>query len=142
MTDKKKSERSIDTGGGDYVEGNQTKVTMGNVSGSTIVVGHGNTVTGANQPGASLPELIKLVAEIRGTVAQAKLDADSQDAVDGQFRAAEEQLKKPEPKKIQVLPLLKAGAEALTLAAAAGEVATTLPPLIEKAITWAQMVLK
>ena len=40
MTDKKKSEQPIQTGGGDYVGGNQTKVTIGNVSGGMVVVGN------------------------------------------------------------------------------------------------------
>jgi hypothetical protein len=154
MADKKEGERKIDTGGGAYFEGSintgggdfvgrdQTKVTMGNVSGSTVVVGSHNTVSGGVQAGASVAELASLVAEIRALLPQAGLDEDTQQVVEGSFRVVEEQLKKPEPKKALVLPGLKQIAETLALAVTAGEAAGKLRPMLEQAVVWAQALLK
>jgi hypothetical protein len=154
MTDKKKAERTIDTGGGayfegkidtgggDFVGGNQNKVTLGNVSGSTVVVGSGNTVTGGNQAGTSAADLAGLVAEMRCLLPQAQLQPRVEQVIDGEFKAVEEELAQPQPAKALVLPGLKKIGETLALAAGAGEAISKLAPMIEKAIQWAAQVLK
>ena len=153
MADQKKTGRSINTGGGSYIEGSintgggdfvagsQNKVTMGSVSGSTVVVGNNNTLPSGSQA-ASVQDLARLVAEIRALLPQARLDSDTQEVIEGSFKLVEDQLKKPEPKKALVLPGLKNVAETLTLAAAAGEAITKIKPMLDQAVTWAQTLLK
>jgi hypothetical protein len=142
MTDNDQSKRTINTGGGDYAAGSQNKVTMGSVSGSTVVVGDNNTVTSGGQSGASVDDLLKLVAQMRAVLPQTGLDPDTQQVVEGSFQVVEEQLKKPEPKKALVLPSLKQIAETLTLAVSTGEAVGKLKPMLDQAIIWAQTLLK
>lgn len=135
-------EGSIHTQGGDFVAGDQNKVTIGSVSGSTVVVGNHNTVSTAAQAGASLPDLAGLLAEMRALLPQARLDDDTREVVEGSFKVVAEQLKKPAPKKAVVLPALKQVAETLGLAAGAGDAIQKLIPLVQQAIAWAQALLK
>lgn len=154
MVEKKKADRSIDTGGGayfegkidtgggDFVAGSQNNVTLGSVSGSTVVVGSDNTVTGSNQAGASVAELAGLVAEIRSLIPHAQLQPRVEQVIDVEFKVLEEELAQPQPAKALVLPGLKKIAETLALAAGAGEAISKLKPMIEQAVQTALQVLK
>ena len=155
MTDKKASrkietgggayiEGGVNTGGGDFVAGSQNKVSIGQVHNSTVATGNGNTLTvGAQGQGpASLADLVKLVAEMRAALPQAKLDEDTAEVVEGHFEVVERQLAKPEPKKGLVLPSLETVAKTLTATVAAGEAVTKLAPMVQQAITWAGQILK
>jgi hypothetical protein len=142
----------INTGGGAYIGGNvhtggdfvgrdQNKVTVsGEISGGTLVVGDGNTVNTVKE--ASLKELSELVAKIHTLLPEAKLDDETLDVLEGDFKVIETQLAKPEPKKVLVLPKLKSIAEALGTAVVGGEAIRKLVPMIQQAITWAQQLLK
>jgi len=154
MTDKEKPNRKINTQGGPYIEGdvntgrgdfvggNQNKINVtGGISGGTLVVGDGNVIH-AGQPAASLAELVSLVAQIRTELSRARLDEDTRDVIEGDFKVVETQLAKPEPKKALVLPKLKSIAEVLGTAVAAGEAVQKLAPMVQQAITWAQELLK
>jgi hypothetical protein len=155
MTNPKKSDSTIHTGGGAYIEGkvdtgggdfvgrDQNKAVIGSVSGGAVVqVGNGSTVNSAAQQSASLADLTKLVAEIRAGIQAAKLDEDTMEAIEGQFKVVEKQLEKPEPKKALVLPSLETTVKYLTAAVTAGEAVTKLIPMAEKAVAWAQQVLR
>jgi hypothetical protein len=141
MVDQQEPGEKINTGGGDYVAGSQTKVTMGSVTGATVVVGNNNTVTTSTQTGASLPDLVHLVAEMRALLQGADLDPDTHAVVEGSFQVVEEQLKKPQPKKALVLPSLKQIAETVALAVTTGEAVGKLKPMLDQAILWAQALL-
>lgn len=135
-------EGSVNTGGGDFVGRDQNKITVhGGMSGGTLVVGNQNQINSA-QTGASVADLANLVAQIRALLPQARLDEDAQEIIDGDFQVVETQLAKPAPKKALVLPKLESIAKILTTAAAAGEAAQKLAPMLQQAITWAQQVLK
>jgi hypothetical protein len=115
---------------------------MGSVTGATVVVGNNNTVTTSTQTGASLPDLVHLVAEMRALLQGADLDPDTHAVVEGSFQVVEEQLKKPQPKKALVLPSLKQIAETLALAVTTGEAVGKLKPMLDQAILWAQALLE
>ena len=147
MPTQKKADHETHIEGGihagrDYVAGDQNNVTIGSVTGSTLAVGTGGQVNSRAPGGASLADLVILVAEMRRLLPETPLDKDTQEVVDGSFKVVADQLKKPEPKKALVLPSLKTVAETLTLTATAGAAVTKLAPLVQQAIAWAQQLLK
>jgi hypothetical protein len=153
MAGKKKVERptnpgessgegKINTGGGDYVAGNQNKVNMDSVTGSTVVVGNDSAIVSGQPASATLQDLARLVGEMRALLPQARLDADTHRAVEGGIKGVEEQLKKPSPRTALVLPALKSVAETLILAASAGKAVSKLTSMIDQEVAWALTLLK
>jgi hypothetical protein len=132
MTSKDKANRTIDTGGGAYIEGNVT-------TGGGDFVGR-DKIT--QQAGASLEGLAQLMAEMRAALPQTQMSDDTREAIEGEFTAVETQLAKPAPKKFLVLPKLEGIVKVLTGAVAAGEAVQKLLPMAQQAMQWAQQVLK
>jgi hypothetical protein len=141
MVDKKKPEHRINTGGGDFVDGNQNKVHVNNMGGGMLVVGNQNVVS-AQQTGAGLADLVRLVAEMRALLPRVQLDSEVRAVVEADLKVVEEQTAKPEPKKALVLPKLKSIVETLATAAVAGDAIQKLLPIAQQAVQWAQQVLK
>jgi hypothetical protein len=160
MAEKKdKDGREINTGGGAYTEGNVNTgggdfvgrdknisapggiAVGGNVTGSTMVVGNGNTVTGRVE-GMKVDDVLKLVRELRAALPQAGLDEDTLEIVEGDIRVIETQLAKPEPKKHLVLPKLESVVATLTGLVGAGEAVQKLLPMAQQAAQWVQQMVK
>ena len=128
---------SVKTGGGDFVGHDQNKVTVnGGISGGTLLVGNNNQVN------PSLVDLTRLVSEIHILLPQVRLDEDTRQVVEGDFKLVETQLAKPEPKKALILSKLKGIAEVLGTASAAGQAVQKLVPMLQQAVVWAQQVLR
>jgi len=132
-------EGGVHTDGGDFV--GRDKVVRGGDH-SVVIGGNaiGNVFGAQGDPQASLEALRSLLAEIRAAVPQTDLDADTAEAVEGDFEVLEKQLARPEPKKTIVLPKLESIAGMLTTAAAAGEAVQKLKPMIEQAIEWVKLL--
>jgi hypothetical protein len=148
--------RSINTSGGTYIEGDvhtngdfvgRDKITYnapvihGNVSGETVVIGNNNVVGGKTE-GASLENLLQLLHELRASLPQSGLDADTVEVIDADFGMIETQLAKTEPKKNLVLPKLQSVVATLTGLVGAGEAVEKLIPMVQQALQWAQQVIK
>ncbi len=100
-----KDKPSINTGGGAYI-GGSVSVTGGKFVGRDDLSG---------QP-ATLEDFTRLFAELRGLLAEARLDPDTKDVVDADFKVVEAQLQKPEPKRGLIETKLKSIAGVLSSA--------------------------
>lgn len=88
--DKPANHAPINTGGGAHFGG---PVTAGG-----DIVGRDQHKVVYGQP-ATIEDFTRLLAELRGFLAEARLDPDTKDAVDADFKVVEAQVQKPEPKR-------------------------------------------
>lgn len=88
--DKPTNQAPINTGGGAYFGGT---VTAGG-----DIVGRDQQKVFSGQP-ATIDDFTRLLAELRGLLAEARLDPDIKDAIDADFKVVEAQVQKPEPKR-------------------------------------------
>ncbi|MGH8585747.1 MAG: PIN domain-containing protein, partial [Gammaproteobacteria bacterium] len=56
---------------------------------------------------ATIEDFTRLLAELRVLLARARLDPDTKDAIDADFKMVEAQVQKPEPKRSLIEPKLK-----------------------------------
>lgn len=126
----------FDTGGGAYVGGS---VTIG--PGGTFV-GRDQVTTTTSTPGGSLAEFNALLAEIRHTVAQAGLDAETTAALDADLRLVENQANKPVPNKALLLSRLEGAGRLLTAAAGTVTAVDKLLPAVQQALAWASNLFR
>ncbi|MGH8130481.1 MAG: hypothetical protein ACRES3_06475 [Steroidobacteraceae bacterium] len=78
---------------------------------------------------ATIEDFTRLLAELRGLLAGARLDPDTKDAMDADFKMVEAQVQKPEPKRGLIEPKLKSIAGML---GSADQAAGATQGLIEK----------
>lgn len=87
----KKTPKGVDTGGGAYFGGD--------VEAGGDVVGRDQVKTvDQHREGATVEELARLLAEVRGLLPEAGLDPDVAEAIEGDFRVVEAQAAKEAPK--------------------------------------------
>lgn len=113
----------------------------GNVTGDGINIGSGNvshvsktTVTS----GATMSEFIALLSQMRGFVNAEDCDPKVRRALTADLDVIEGEVVDEKPSGAIIQSRLKSMAETIKTAAAIGSVATTLPPLLHKALEWAQ----
>ena len=123
--DKPANQAPINTGGGAYFGENVTA--GGNIAGRDPIN------VGGGQP-ATIEDFTRLLAELRGLLAEARLDPDTKDAVDADFKVVEAQVQKPEPKRGLIEPKLQSIAGML---GSADKVAGAAQGLIEKGVALA-----
>ena len=126
----------IHTGGGAYVGGGVT------IGPGGAFVGRDQVTTTTSTQGGSLAEFTALLAEIRRSVAQAGLDADTTAALDADLRLVENQANKPAPNKALLLSRLEGAARLLTAAAGAATAVDRLLPAVQQAIAWASQLFR
>ncbi|QLQ05951.1 MAG: hypothetical protein HZY76_07710 [Anaerolineae bacterium] len=126
----------IHTGGGAYVGGGVT------IGPGGAFVGRDQVTTTTSTQGGSLAEFTALLAEIRRSVAQVGLDADTTAALDADLRLVENQANKPAPNKALLLSRLEGAARLLTAAAGAATAVDRLLPAVQQAIAWASQLFR
>lgn len=105
-------------------------------------VGRDQVTTTTSTQGGSLAEFTALLAEIRRSVAQVGLDADTTAALDADLRLVENQANKPAPNKALLLSRLEGAARLLTAAAGAATAVDRLLPAVQQAIAWASQLFR
>lgn len=88
--DKPANQAAIDTGGGAYFGGP--------VTAEGDIVGRDQHKVVYGQP-ATIEDFTRLLAELRGLLAEVRLDPDTKDAIDADFEFVAAQAQKPEPKR-------------------------------------------
>ena len=91
MATPKNDPNAVDTSGGAYLGGSV-------VMGGGDFVGRDQVKTVHQGQGASVEDLLKLLAEMRALLPQAGLDRDDVEAIEGDFRVVEAQAGKDQPK--------------------------------------------
>ncbi len=137
---------NVNTGGGDFVgrdkvvHGDVNSVTIrGDATGNTFVTGKGNVVS--NQA-VKIEQVLEALKDFREALPQSGLDKETAEDIEVVVQNAETQLAKPEPKKHLVLPKLESVVATLTGLVGAAEAVQKLLPMAQKALEWAQQLLK
>jgi hypothetical protein len=91
MASQNSDSKTIDTGGGAYIGGNVS-------TGGGDFVGRDQVKTVHKQEGASVQDLLKLLADVRALLPEAELESDVAEVIEGDFRVVEEQTAKDRPK--------------------------------------------
>ncbi len=125
MTNEKKS---IDTGGGAYVEG-QVEIHMGDFVGRDKVVA-------TSSQGITVEEFAKLLDQVRQLLPQAGLDSSANQIIEGDFKVIEDEAAKEKPNGAIIKGKLKGVSEMLTNAGGAAEGVEKIVSLLTKAVKW------
>ena len=124
-----------------HVDGNSI-VIRGDATGNTIVIGKGNLVGANKDQEISVEQIIALIKRIRAELPKTGLNMTKIVLIDEEFRTSQSKLEEPEPERLSVLPKLKSALEMLVLAGGASQAAQQLLPMAQKALEWAQQLLK
>jgi hypothetical protein len=89
------------------------------------------------QQGASIEDLVKLLAEVRALLPQAGLEPDEAEAIEGDFRVVEQQAAKEQPKGSLIKAKLKGIAEVVQETGKTGDAVEKIVKLLAKGVALA-----
>jgi len=132
---KPSDDRRINTGGGDYIEGDVR-------TGGGDFVGHDKIIHVDSQQTITLERFVELLAQIQGLLAHAELDEETVQEVAEDIAKVQEQASRPQPNKGIILKRLNSVVEFLTSSTAVLTEVTELYDMVQKAVAWATRLFR